>query len=42
MTDDVRDLVTRRWEEYGIPGAAPATMGNNGASRRRLRQLVRR
>jgi 4-hydroxy-3-polyprenylbenzoate decarboxylase len=42
MSDEIRDLVTRRWEEYGIPGAAPGAMGKNGASRGRLRHLVRR
>ncbi|MBD0330575.1 MAG: UbiD family decarboxylase, partial [Thermoleophilia bacterium] len=39
MTPDVRELVDRRWEEYGIDlGAAAA---HDGASRR-LRQLLRR
>jgi 4-hydroxy-3-polyprenylbenzoate decarboxylase len=39
MTDEVRDLVDRRWAEYGI-GGEPAD--RDGAKRRSLRQLIRR
>jgi 4-hydroxy-3-polyprenylbenzoate decarboxylase len=38
MTDEIRDLVDRRWEEYGIGVEADA----NGAARRSLRHLLRR
>jgi 4-hydroxy-3-polyprenylbenzoate decarboxylase len=38
MTDDVRSLVDRRWNEYGIDLDASA----NGSGRRSLRQLLRR
>jgi 4-hydroxy-3-polyprenylbenzoate decarboxylase len=38
MTAAVRDLVDRRWEEYGIGGEAPG----NGRISRLLRQKVRR
>ena len=38
MTDEVRALVDRRWEEYGIDVEA----GGNGAPRRPLRHLLRR
>jgi hypothetical protein len=38
MTDDVRGLVDRRWNEYGIDLDASA----NGSGRRSLRQLLRR
>ena len=41
MSAEVRELVDRRWAEYGIPETADA-MGKNGAVARRLRQLVRR
>ena len=39
MTDEVRELVDRRWAEYGI-GDEPAE--RDGATRRSLRQLIRR
>jgi 4-hydroxy-3-polyprenylbenzoate decarboxylase len=39
MTDEVRELVDRRWAEYGI-GDEPAE--RDGARRRSLRQLIRR
>jgi 4-hydroxy-3-polyprenylbenzoate decarboxylase len=42
MSPDVRDLVDRRWAEYGIPVPPADAMGKNGAVGRRLRQLVRR
>ena len=42
MSPEVRELVDRRWAEYGIPGTAADAMGKNGAVGRRLRQLVRR
>jgi 4-hydroxy-3-polyprenylbenzoate decarboxylase len=42
MTPEVRELVDRRWEEYGIPAPSADAMGKNGAAGRRLRQLVRR
>jgi 4-hydroxy-3-polyprenylbenzoate decarboxylase len=38
MSDEVRALVDSRWEEYGIGDVA----GDNGASRRSLRHLLRR
>jgi len=41
MSDAVRELVDRRWEEYGIPVQADAAVVQNGA-RRGLRQLLRR
>jgi len=42
MTAEVRALVDRRWQEYGIPVTPADAMGKNGAVGRRLRQLVRR
>ena len=42
MSDEIRTLVNRRWEEYGIPGTAAEPMGKNGAAKGRLRQLTRR
>ena len=42
MSDEIRTLVSRRWEEYGIPGTAAEPMGKNGAAKGRLRQLTRR
>jgi 4-hydroxy-3-polyprenylbenzoate decarboxylase len=42
MSAEVRALVDRRWEEYGIPAPPTDAMGKNGAVGRRLRQLVRR
>jgi 4-hydroxy-3-polyprenylbenzoate decarboxylase len=41
MSAEIRDLVDRRWSEYGIPGHADDGVVQNGAARR-LRQLVRR
>jgi 4-hydroxy-3-polyprenylbenzoate decarboxylase len=38
MSPEVRELVDRRWPEYGIGAAAPA----NGDGSRRLRHLLRR
>jgi 4-hydroxy-3-polyprenylbenzoate decarboxylase len=42
MSAEVRALVDRRWEEYGIPAPAADAMGKNGSVGRRLSQLVRR
>jgi 4-hydroxy-3-polyprenylbenzoate decarboxylase len=42
MSEEITALVDRRWEEYGIPATAADAMGKNGASGRRLRQLIRR
>jgi 4-hydroxy-3-polyprenylbenzoate decarboxylase len=39
MTQEIRDLVDRRWAEYGIDGAAAE---ENGRPKRSLRQLLRR
>jgi 4-hydroxy-3-polyprenylbenzoate decarboxylase len=41
MTPDVRELVDRRWAEYGIPQQAEAGLVQNGAGRR-LSRLIRR
>ena len=41
MSPEIRDLVDRRWAEYGIPTQAEAALVQNGASSR-LRQLLRR
>jgi 4-hydroxy-3-polyprenylbenzoate decarboxylase len=41
MSDEIRELVDRRWEEYGIPAHDPGQLVENG-SRRGLRQLLRR
>jgi 4-hydroxy-3-polyprenylbenzoate decarboxylase len=42
MSDEVRALVDRRWEEYGIPVASRATGGSIRHSSSPLRQLLRR
>jgi 4-hydroxy-3-polyprenylbenzoate decarboxylase len=42
MSSEVRALVDRRWEEYGIPAPPADAMGKNGSVGRRLSQLVRR
>ena len=39
MRDDIRDLVDRRWDEYGIDVGSASGDGHSG---RRLRQLLRR
>ena len=41
MSDEIRELVDRRWEEYGIPAHDAGRVVENG-SRRGLRQLLRR
>ena len=41
MSQEIRELVDRRWSEYGLPAHDPAGSGDNGA-RRGLRQLIRR
>ena len=41
MSETIRELVDRRWSEYGIPAQSNGAIGQNG-SRRRLRHLVRR
>jgi 4-hydroxy-3-polyprenylbenzoate decarboxylase len=41
MSAEIRDLVDRRWAEYGIPAHGDANVVENG-SRRGLRQLIRR
>lgn len=41
MSAEIRDLVDRRWAEYGIPAHGAADSVQNG-SRRGLRQLIRR
>jgi 4-hydroxy-3-polyprenylbenzoate decarboxylase len=41
MSDEIRELVDRRWEEYGIPAHDDDQLVENGA-RRGLRQLLRR
>jgi 4-hydroxy-3-polyprenylbenzoate decarboxylase len=41
MSDEVRELVDRRWAEYGIPTHPGADLVENGG-RRGLRQLIRR
>ena len=41
MSDEIRELVDRRWEEYGIPAHDDGQLVENG-SRRGLRQLLRR
>ena len=41
MSDEIRELVDRRWEEYGIPAHDAGQRVENG-SRRGLRQLLRR
>src|SRR5262249_7041072 len=42
MTQEGRELVDRRWEEYGIPLAPPAGNGAIRHSSSPLRQLLRR
>ena len=42
MSAAISDLVDRRWAEYGFSAPAADVMGNNGASRRSLRQRLRR
>jgi 4-hydroxy-3-polyprenylbenzoate decarboxylase len=42
MTPEVRDLVDRRWREYGIPAVVPAQDGRIGHSSSPLRHLLRR
>jgi 4-hydroxy-3-polyprenylbenzoate decarboxylase len=42
MTDEVRDLVDRRWAEYGLPTDAAASDGSMRDTGRRLRHLLRR
>ena len=41
MSEEIRTLVDRRWDEYGIPAHAGPGSVQNG-SRRGLRQLIRR
>ncbi|HSO01476.1 MAG TPA: menaquinone biosynthesis decarboxylase [Gaiellaceae bacterium] len=41
MSEEIRDLVDRRWEEYGIPAHGGRDSVQNG-SRRSLRHLIRR
>ena len=41
MSEEIRELVDRRWGEYGIPTHADGVSVQNG-SRRGLRQLIRR
>jgi len=41
MSDEIRQLVDRRWGEYGISAHPDRDLGENGA-RRGLRQLIRR
>jgi hypothetical protein len=41
MSVEIRELVDRRWAEYGIPAHGDARSVQNG-SRRGLRQLIRR
>jgi 4-hydroxy-3-polyprenylbenzoate decarboxylase len=41
MTPEIKALVDRRWEEYGLPAHGAGGSGENG-SRRSLRQLIRR
>jgi 4-hydroxy-3-polyprenylbenzoate decarboxylase len=42
MSDEVRELVDRRWSEYGIGEAVADGDGARSTSRRSLRQLLRR
>jgi 4-hydroxy-3-polyprenylbenzoate decarboxylase len=41
MSEEIRELVDRRWAEYGIPAHGDGDSVQNG-SRRGLRQLIRR
>ena len=38
MSEAVRELVDRRWSEYGFEGAAQALDGSRGSVRRLLRR----
>jgi 4-hydroxy-3-polyprenylbenzoate decarboxylase len=42
MSDEICELVDRRWAEYGIPAQAGDALVQNGAAGKRLRQLLRR
>ncbi len=42
MSAEIRDLVDRRWAEYGFSSPDADGMGKNGPSRRSLRQRLRR
>jgi hypothetical protein len=42
MTPEIRDLVDRRWGEYGIESVPGAANGGVGKTSRSLRQLLRR
>jgi 4-hydroxy-3-polyprenylbenzoate decarboxylase len=42
MTAEVRELVSRRWAEYGIPLVLPTASGGFDKTSRSLRQLLRR
>ena len=42
MSAAISDLVDRRWAEYGFSAPPADVMGKNGASRRSLRQRLRR
>jgi hypothetical protein len=42
MTPEIRDLVDRRWGEYGIESVLGAGNGGVGKTSRSLRQLLRR
>ncbi len=42
MSATISDLVDRRWPEYGFSAPPADVMGKNGASRRSLRQRLRR
>jgi len=42
MTPEIRDLVDRRWGEYGIESVPEAANGGVGKTSRSLRQLLRR
>src|SRR6266513_2359663 len=42
MTPEIRDLVDRRWGEYGIESVPGAVNGGVGKTSRSLRQLIRR
>jgi 4-hydroxy-3-polyprenylbenzoate decarboxylase len=42
MSEEVKALVDRRWEEYELPGTPSAETVQNGRGRRGLRQVLRR
>jgi 4-hydroxy-3-polyprenylbenzoate decarboxylase len=42
MSPEIRELVDRRWSEYGIPSVPVAPNGGVGQTERSLRQLLRR